>query len=177
MDYSCKKDLLDEISKSYRLFIAEFDDLACQDSDLRFAGLDKTPREMIIYQIGWLDLLMRWDGKEEKNEDFTMPSNYYKWNELEDLNRSFYREYEDYSFKELKYILNIIYLNFKDWIELKLEEEIFTPSYKKWTVDKENLPMAGWIEINSVEVFKSFTSLIKKWKKIYYSDKAEKNDL
>ncbi len=66
-EYTSKEALAEEIKKTAALFIAEFDDVADQDIDLRLEGVDKTPREMIAYQLGWVSfaagIVLNWQEK------------------------------------------------------------------------------------------------------------------
>lgn len=56
--YSDKKALIAEVEKTAALFIAEFDGIEEADKNLRFNGVDRTPQEMLAYQLGWMHLLL-----------------------------------------------------------------------------------------------------------------------
>lgn len=46
--------LLDEIAKTSRFFINEFDVINNEQNDALYGGTDKTPTQLLSYQIGWL---------------------------------------------------------------------------------------------------------------------------
>lgn len=77
-NYVNKKELILEIEKTAHLFINEFKDLSDKDRDLLFEGIDRTPSQMIAYQLGWLNLLMAWDKDELKGKDVVTPAPGYK---------------------------------------------------------------------------------------------------
>jgi hypothetical protein len=63
-EYQSKQALIDEIKKTAELFIKEFDDIAEADKDIRCDEVDRTPQEIIAYQLGWMDLIRGWDNDE-----------------------------------------------------------------------------------------------------------------
>lgn len=67
-EYTSKEALVKEIEKTADQFIREFDDITDSDSNLRLEGVERTPREMIAYQLGWMasfvaGIAMSWRGK------------------------------------------------------------------------------------------------------------------
>ena len=64
--YENKKALIAKIEKTAALFINEFSDVKEDDKDKLIEGVDRTPAQMIAYQLGWLDLIMGWDKDEAK---------------------------------------------------------------------------------------------------------------
>ncbi|KZE82632.1 hypothetical protein A9P44_08695 [Paenibacillus polymyxa] len=54
-DYASKLELKEAIHASYLLFDNEFQEIDESLKDTRIAEVDKTPAEMIAYQLGWLD--------------------------------------------------------------------------------------------------------------------------
>jgi hypothetical protein len=54
-----KKALVNEIKNTADAFIKEFDDIQENEEDLHFDGVDRTPQEMIAYQLGWMDLIRK----------------------------------------------------------------------------------------------------------------------
>ena len=79
-EYRDKKALIDEIKETADLFIQEFEGLAEADKDLRYDGVDRTPQEMIAYQLGWMELIRGWDKDELKGKEVVTPAPGYKWN-------------------------------------------------------------------------------------------------
>lgn len=165
--YTSKAELIEEIHKRYALLDEEYHDIEDRARDIRITGVDRTPAEIIAYQLGWLNLVMEWDKQEQRGEIIQMPSPEYKWNQLGALYQSFYDAYSPYSLTELRLQLMETMKLWVKWIDGCSEEELFTQGVRKWTGDKPNWPMARWIHINSVAPFTSFRTKIRKWKKSY----------
>ena len=64
-EYSSKKELIDEINKRAVLFINEFSEITDENKDTFVDEVDKSPVQMIAYQLGWMNLILLW---EEKNK-------------------------------------------------------------------------------------------------------------
>lgn len=56
-EYESKVALIAEIEKKAALFIGEFSEISEQDKDLLLDGVDRSPAQMIAYQLGWLKLV------------------------------------------------------------------------------------------------------------------------
>ena len=130
--YTTKKELIFEIEKTANLFIQEFNDIKEAQKDVMVEEIDRTPVQMIAYQLGWLNLLMNWDRDELTGKEVTTPALGYKWNELGGLYQSFYTQYENYSLSELKneYIETVA--KFVEWVDSFTEKEIFEQDVRKW---------------------------------------------
>ncbi|MBU2699708.1 hypothetical protein Ga0466249_000789 [Sporomusaceae bacterium BoRhaA] len=165
-EYDNKVALIDAIKKTYQLFDREFDEILEEKKDIRIKEVDKTPQEMIVYQLGWLNLIMGWENDELNGKEVVTPSRDYKWNQLGQLYQSFYAEYSGYSLKELRNLFKESIEMWCDWIGQLSDEELFTPNVRKWTVTRANWPMWKWVHINSVAPFKSFRTKIRKWKNL-----------
>lgn len=96
-EYKSKEELIDEISNRAKLFINEFSEIQETDKDKLIDGVDRTPAQMIAYQLGWLNLIIDWEKQEQQGIRVITPSADYKWNNLGGLYESFYKEYENYS--------------------------------------------------------------------------------
>lgn len=166
MEYKNKEELLDELNKRAKLFINEFQEVQEEEKDVFVEGVDRTPAQIISYQLGWLRLVKSWDEDELSGKEVFMPTKEYKWNNLGGLYRDFYKQYEDYSLEELIEEFDFLIDMYNKWIEELSEKELFQQGYRKWTGDKPNWPMARWIHINSVAPFKTFRSRIRKWKRL-----------
>lgn len=165
--YTTKKELIFEIEKTANLFIQEFNDIKEAQKDVMVEEIDRTPVQMIAYQLGWLNLLMNWDRDELTGKEVTTPVLGYKWNELGGLYQSFYTQYENYSLSELKneYIETVA--KFVEWVDSFTEKEIFEQDVRKWASSTPSKwPIWKWAHINSVAPFKSFRTKIRKWKKL-----------
>lgn len=163
--YDNKEALLAAVKKTYRLFDSEFDDVPEEKIHVRIKEVDRTPQEMISYQLGWLQLVMSWEQDELAGRTVVTPSPDYKWNQLGPLYQHFYAEYSGYSLKELRTLFEKSVEKWCNWIEQLSDEELFTPNVRKWTVTNANWPLWKWVHINSVAPFKSFRAKLRKWKK------------
>lgn len=56
--YKNREELILEISKRAKLFINEFDDISEKDKDKFIDEVDRTPAQMIAYQLGWMNLII-----------------------------------------------------------------------------------------------------------------------
>ncbi|NLX76066.1 MAG: ClbS/DfsB family four-helix bundle protein [Clostridiaceae bacterium] len=166
-DYADKKALIAEIEKTADLFIGEFYDICEGDRDKLIDGVDRTPAQMIAYQLGWLNLIMKWDRDEAEGKQVITPCEDYRWNNLGGLYQSFYDRYSTYSLAELQQLFTDNVAAFVRWLDGFTEEDVFTPGSRKWAASTpSNWPVWKWVHINTVAPFKSFRSKIRKWKKL-----------
>ncbi|KQN97766.1 ClbS/DfsB family four-helix bundle protein [Paenibacillus sp. Leaf72] len=171
-EYTSKKELLEVIHSNYVLLDKEFDEISNDQKDDRIPDVDKTPAEIIAYQLGWLGLVMGWDRDEEAGRRVIMPTPDHKWNQLGNLYQSFYERYGAYSLSELRDLFRKEEQRWLEWIDTLTEDELFIQGARHWTGSKENWPMARWIHINSAAPFKSFRAKIRKWKKYNIKHKS-----
>ena len=61
--YSSKKELIDEINKRAVLFINEFSEITDENKDTFVKEVDRSPAQMIAYQLGWMTLIFLWEKK------------------------------------------------------------------------------------------------------------------
>ncbi|MCX8660299.1 MULTISPECIES: ClbS/DfsB family four-helix bundle protein [unclassified Gilliamella] len=167
MNYENKQHLLDEINKTAKLFIDEFSELSELDKDKLIDGVDRTPSQMIAYQLGWLDLVKSWDDLELAGQTPTLPAEGYKWNQLGTLYQHFYKIYQDYSLQELIKLFNEKLVIWNNWINSLDDSTLFIKDTRNWTKPFPSAwTVARFIHINSVAPFKSFRAKIRKWKKL-----------
>jgi len=166
-EYADKETFIDVIKKTAGLFIKEFNDVSEIDKDLLLDGVDRTPQEMLAYQLGWMELLRGWDSDELTGKQVITPAQGCKWNQLGKLYQGFYEKYSDHSLAELKEMYYIAVNDLVLWIENFDEVELFNPGGRKWAKSTaSNWPVYKWIHINTVAPFKSFRTKIRKWKKL-----------
>lgn len=163
--YASKQELKQAIHEAYLKLDAEFDEVSEEELHLRLPDVDRTPSEIIAYQLGWLELVMGWDRSECAGQPPEMPAPGHKWNQLGELYQSFYDRYKANTLAELREQFRELEGQFLAWIETLSEEELFTQGVRRWTGDLPAWPMVRWIHINSAAPFKSFRSKIRKWKK------------
>ena len=165
--YSSKKELIDEINKRAVLFINEFSEITDENKDTFVKEVDRSPAQMIAYQLGWMNLILLWEEKNKNDETVITPSENYKWNNLGGLYQSFYKKYENYSIKKLIAEFNITVKKITDLIEIYTEKELFEQNQRQWASSTpSNWPIWKWIHINTVAPFKTFRIKIRKWKRI-----------
>ncbi|MBV1820324.1 ClbS/DfsB family four-helix bundle protein [Anaerosalibacter bizertensis] len=166
-NYKNKEELISEIRKTAGLFIKEFEDINEEDKDALLEGVDRTPSQMIAYQLGWMNLILSWDEDELNGKEVITPSPNYKWNKLGGLYASFYAEYESYSLSALQKQFNEVLEKFIDWFNNFSDEEVFNQDVRKWASSTTSRwPICKWVHINTVAPFKSFRTRIRKWKKV-----------
>lgn len=165
-DYPSKEVLKNAIHTAYLSLDLEFEGIENAQKDTRMEGVDRTPAEILAYQLGWLNLVMKWDKDEKAGITVITPSPDYKWNQLGGLYQSFYHTYATYSLDELRSLFQETEHQWQSWIDSLSDEELFTQGVRKWTGNNPRWPMIKWIHINSVAPFKTFRSKIRKWKKL-----------
>ncbi len=166
-EYADRNALISEIQKTAHLFISEFEGIPEADKTLRFEDVDRTPQEMIAYQLGWMELIRCWDRDEREGKKAVLPSPGYKWDQLGGLYRSFYRQYQNYSLSQLRELFVAAVEELVQWLEEFTNDELFRPGGRRWASSTpSNWPIWKWVHINTVAPFKSFRSRIRKWKKV-----------
>ena len=166
-EYASKDALVDEIKKTAELFIKEFNDVADGDKDLRFDGVDRTPGEIIAYQLGWMELIRGWDRDELDGKEVVTPAPGYKWNQMGELYQGFYDKFKGESLSRLRELFTADLESLIEWFCGFTEDELFKPGGRKWAASTpSNWPIWKWVHINTVAPFKSFRSKIRKWKKL-----------
>lgn len=167
VEYKNREELILEISNRAKLFIKEFDDIDEKDKDKLIDGVDRTPAQMISYQLGWMNLLLDWEKQEQQEHTVITPAKNYKWNNLGGLYESFYNEYDKYTLKELCDMFIKKEQQIIELINSYTDVELFEQGGRNWSSSTpSNWPIWKWIHINTVAPFKSFRTKIRKWKKL-----------
>lgn len=165
-EYKNRDELITEISRCSKLFIEEFKTITNEDKDKLIPEVDRTPSQMIAYQLGWMNLLLSWESEEKQGIKVITPAVGYKWNNLGGLYESFYKEYENYSLIELSNMFVDTKKKIIQLINTYSDDELFLQGGRKWSSSTpSNWPICKWIHINTVAPFKSFRTKIRKWKK------------
>lgn len=163
--YNNKKELIDEINKTYNLLCDEFKEVDSNDIHKRIDSVDKTPSEIICYQIGWLNNILNWEKDELLGKKVITPAPDIKWNEVGKLYQRFYDEYKDDDLNTLLDKFEKVKEEFVKWIDTLDDKTLFELNQRNWAYIKAGWPIWKWIHINSVAPFKNFRSKIRKWKK------------
>lgn len=164
-EYRSKDELIAEIEKRYTLFNSEFDDVSEEKAKILVTEVDRTPHQMLAYQIGWIGLLNSWETDEKVGKSVITPHPDFKWNNLGGLYQNFYNENDIYTLKECQDNLRAQLDILLEWISNLSDDELFLANQRNWTKTTANWPMWKWIHINTVAPFKSFRTKIRKWKK------------
>lgn len=166
-EYQNKEELILEISNRAKLFIDEFNGIDEKDKDKLIDGIDRTPAQMIAYQLGWMKLILDWESQEQQGHIVVTPTPDYKWNNLRGLHESFYREYKVYNLKELSTMFIETKQQIIELINSYTEVELFEKGARRWASStSSSWPIWKWIHINTVAPFKSFRTKIRRWKKL-----------
>ena len=166
--YKNKEELKSEINKKFDKYISEFDDIPEKLKDKKIEEVDRTPAENLAYQVGWTNLIIKWEEDEKKGLEVKTPSEKFKWNQLGDLYQWFIDTYANLSLEELKDILRKNIESINKMIDSLSDDELFKPHMRKWADDATKT--AVWevykfIHINTVAPFGTFRTKIRKWKK------------
>ena len=164
--YTSKEELVAAIRKRADLFILEFDDIDESDKDRRLEEGERTPFEMLAYQLGWLTLLRTWEEMELAGETPEMPAPGVKWNRLGVLHERFYETCQDYALEQLAQTFRLQVDDVCRWLDGLDDAELFKPGGRRWAQStSSNWPVWKWVHTNTVAPFTSFRTKIRKWKK------------
>ena len=159
--------MIDAISNEAKRFVDEFSDLRESDKDKPADGVDRTPAQMIAYQLGWMNLILDWEKRERQGIPVVTPHADYQWNNLGGLYESFYRQYGNHSLRELCGLFEETEQRMIKLTESYTDAELFQPGGRKWASSTPaNWAVWKWIHINTVAPFQSFRSKIRRWKKL-----------
>ena len=148
------------------MFIEEFHNICEEDRSKLVEEVDRTPSQMIAYQLGWMNLIIQWEKLEKSGVEVITPTNKIKWNNLSLLYDSFYEKYEKCTLKELIMMFDNTLNKIIELINNYTDTELFEPGGRKWAASTPaNWPIWKWIHTNTVAPFKSFRTKIRKWKK------------
>ena len=125
--YPGKAALIAEIELHAKRFCDEFQTVAEADKDLLLESVERTPAQMLAYQIGWMQLIQQWEAANWQGVDVATPHPDYRWNQLGALYQYFYERYAQQSLAALRQqfaenVAAIIAL-----IESLDEDALFTP--------------------------------------------------
>lgn len=83
--YENKEELKAEIEKTFEKYISEFDNIPENLKDKRADEVDRTPAENLAYQVGWTNLVLKWEEDERNGLQVKTSSDKFKWNQLGEL--------------------------------------------------------------------------------------------
>ncbi len=145
----------------------EFHAIDDLDKDVFVKEVDRTPAQMIAYQLGWINLILSWEQDNKDGKHVITPTENYKWNNLGGLYQRFYDKYAACSLETLIDLFQQDVYKIVQLVESYSDQELFEPGGRQWaTSTPANWPIWKWIHINTVAPFKSFRTKIRKWKKM-----------
>lgn len=166
-EYASKAALIEEITKTAARFISEFDQVSGSELDVRIEDVDKTPREMIAYQLGWMELIQSWERDELAGKLVVTPAPGYKWNQMGPLYEQFYAQYRGQTLEQLLALFHQGVEDITLWLGGISDVDLFQAGGRAWAGSTPaNWPVWKWVHINTVAPFGSFRSKIRKWKKL-----------
>ncbi len=77
-EYANAEELIKSIDKAYKKFIEEFKVIPEELGGKHISVVDKTPSEILSYQLGWINLLLSWEKDEQDGLDVQTPTPDYK---------------------------------------------------------------------------------------------------
>jgi hypothetical protein len=165
--YESGSELAAEITKRGGLFIDEFTAIPDDGWDRLVDGVDRTPRQMIAYQLGWMELLLGWEQDEQAGREAVTPASGYKWNQLGGLYDSFYHRWEQTQAAELIEQFEALLGEVVQFVNNLTDAELFEPGQRAWASSTPSAwPVWKWVHINTVAPFTTFRTKIRKWKKL-----------
>lgn len=162
--YKNTKDLVEHLKSSYQKFIAEYDGISDSVADNRIAQVDKTPREMLSYQVGWINMILSWEKTEESGQEITTPTPGYKWDQMRQLYDDFNVKYGSAGLQQEEKELENLVRELIDWVDNMPEDKLFKPGQRKWATTKAMWPVSKWIRINAISPFANYSRQVRKWK-------------
>ena len=165
--YKSGDELTAEIMKRGTLFIAEFTGVSDAGWDRLVDGVDRTPRQMVAYQLGWMELLLGWEREEQAGKQVVTPAPGFKWNQLGGLYEQFYRRWEQASPEDLIDQFGILLGEVIQMTGGMTDSELFESGQRAWASSTPSKwPVWKWVHINTVAPFSTFRAKIRKWKKL-----------
>ena len=166
-EYPDKAALTAEIGRAAEKFIAEFADIAEADGNLRLEEGERTPFEILAYQLGWLSLIESWNREEAAGREAATPAPGIKWNQMGLLHERFYADHAGQLLAELSARFKEAVGELCGWIGTLSEDELFKPGGRKWARSTPaDWPLWKWVHINTVAPFKTFRAKTRRWKKL-----------
>jgi len=164
--YANKAALIAEIELHAKRFCDEFQTVAEADKDLLLEGVERTPAQMLAYQIGWMQLIQQWEAANRQGKSVITPHPDCKWNQLGGLYQYFYRTYAQQSLSALQKQFTENVTAIVALIDALDEETLFTPGKRQWASSTPaNWPVWKWLHINTVAPLANLQSKCNSTKK------------
>lgn len=156
-----KDELLEAIQKDYVKLRADFNkvspDIVNEQSMPGHAkGTLMSPKDLIAYLVGWVELVLLWNKQFEEGSEIIFPCAGYKWNELGLLAQQFYKDYAKYDYYEL---LDNLDKRVEDIIALIKRTDNDTLYNQTWY---KEYTMGRMIQLNTSSPFKNARKRIRR---------------
>ncbi|OPZ77883.1 MAG: hypothetical protein BWY78_00826 [Alphaproteobacteria bacterium ADurb.Bin438] len=166
-NYQNKQELIDTVLKYSGLFIREFDGFDDLKKHDYVVGVDKTPFQMIAYQIGIMELIIDFEITELQGGVVDNIFKDCKFHENIKLHEKFYENCKDLSLRELCHLFLNRVQQTVCIINGYSEDELFNPNKRQWVMlIKPDWSISKLINVNTIALFKTFRAMIKKYKKL-----------
>ncbi len=166
IEYKSKRAFSLEIEKRGNLFVQEFADISDDEKNKIVEEVERTPYQMMAYELGWMNLILSWEHKESEGFEVITPTREYSWKNLKGLYQSFYVKYESYSLDELCTLFRGALMNILEMVENMSEDELFKIGQRKWADSpNQDWPVWKWIHVNTVAPYKTFRTKLRTWKR------------
>ncbi|KRL67088.1 hypothetical protein FC27_GL002209 [Companilactobacillus versmoldensis DSM 14857 = KCTC 3814] len=162
--YKNSADLIEHLKTSYHQFIDEYQGISDNIADDKISQVDKTPREMLSYQVGWIHMILSWEQTEESGKEITTPTPGYKWDQMRQLYDDFNVKYGSEGLQAEEQELGKVVKELMEWVDKMPEDELFKPGQRKWATTKAMWPVSKWIRINAISPFTNYSRQVRKWK-------------
>ncbi|MUH60468.1 ClbS/DfsB family four-helix bundle protein [Bifidobacterium canis] len=164
--YESGTELADEIRQHGKAFISEFQNIPEQYWDeLQPEADNRTPRQMLAYELGWMSLLLDWEHNEQEGHLVHTPADGYSWLHLSNLYEMFDETWQDSTPQQMIDSFNNLISQIQWMINEFSQDELFGKNQRKWA---ESTPAAGplwqWISLHTVDSFVIFGDKIRRWK-------------
>lgn len=162
-----KTELLDAIHKNYGKLRDELLEIPVKYSRKKeipgnIKGTKIAVSNLVAYQIGWGNLVLKWYEKGLKNEKFEMPEQGFKWNQLGLLAQKFHQEYDNFSFEELLKMFDKLVKKILNLIQSLSNEMLYNLGNFDWC---GKYSLGRYIQLNTASPYKNAWIKIKKWKR------------
>ena len=165
--YATKESFKNELTKRAQFFITEFEDIPESQRHLIKPGVDRSPAQMLAYQIGWMDLLLDWERDEQSGKTVITPETDLQWAKPGNLHESFYQQWRGFSLQQLQVefahrLIGIICL-----VDSLSDQDFFEPGRRQWASSTPAAwPVYKWLHLNTVAPLTTFRTKLRKWKRL-----------
>ena len=159
-----KQELLDAIKLTYLKLQKDLENIPeeftqAKEMDGHAKESKMSVCNLVSYLIGWGELVLKWNQKDEKGLDIDFPETGFKWNELGDLAQKFYVDYNHLNYLELLESLDDTVDKLLRLVERKDNNVLYGSSwYKQYTLGR-------MIQLNTSSPYKNARTRVRKWKK------------